>query len=337
LNDTPTGQTSAQNRPQPAFIHAFGVKDTVGVRLSWEDVQAPGFADPYDYVWVHMNATATETAQWLAAVRDMPASAASALLAGETRPRMIRFDRGIAVNLRGVNVNPGEEPEDLVSLRIWCDAKTVITTRRRFVKSIRDARADVEKPGGPASSGALVALLASKMTLGVEPQVMEISDMVDELEDLLVTGSEDGLRAKLSAARHDAVMLRRFIAPQRDALNRLAVEETDLFDAKAKTELREVADIVTRMLEEIDASRERAMVLHDQLTDMRSEQMNRNMLILSTVAAIFLPLGFLTGLLGINVGGIPGADSQFAFWIVVAISCATAAGLIGFFHSRGWL
>jgi len=34
------------------------------------------------------------------------------------------------------------------------------------------------------------------------------------------------------------------------------------------------------------------------------------------VAAIFLPLGLLTGLLGINVGGIPGAETGSAFWIV---------------------
>ncbi len=39
------------------------------------------------------------------------------------------------------------------------------------------------------------------------------------------------------------------------------------------------------------------------------------MYVLSVIAAIFLPLGFLTGLLGINVGGIPGADNPEAFWL----------------------
>ncbi|MCA8889408.1 MAG: zinc transporter ZntB, partial [Parvularculaceae bacterium] len=315
----------------------FGVKDTVGTRLTWEQLQAPDFVTGFDFVWIHLNATAEDTGPFLRRLPDMPPQAISALLAGESRPRMIRFEHGLAVNLRGVNVNPEEEREDLVSLRIWCDARRVITTRRRFVRSIRDTRMVVEAPGGPATSGELVALIASNMTLGVEPQVMEISDLVDGLEDDIVTSSELSLRAKLSAARHDAVVLRRFIAPQRDALSRLANEEIDLFDHKAKTELREVADVVTRMLEEIDATRERAMVLHDQIMDLRSEEMNRNMLILSTAAAIFLPLGFITGLLGINVAGIPGADFHLAFWFVVAFCALIAVGLVAYFRSKDWL
>ena len=43
------------------------------------------------------------------------------------------------------------------------------------------------------------------------------------------------------------------------------------------------------------------------------------MLILAVVAAVFLPLGLLTGLLGINVGGIPGAQTDWAFWAVCGL------------------
>jgi zinc transporter len=39
--------------------------------------------------------------------------------------------------------------------------------------------------------------------------------------------------------------------------------------------------------------------------------------VLSLVAGLFLPLGFLTGLLGINVGGIPLADNPLGFLEVV--------------------
>ncbi len=91
------------------------------------------------------------------------------------------------------------------------------------------------------------------------------------------------------------------------------------------------------MTEEIDAARERAMILHEQVMDQRSEDMNRNMLILATATAVFLPLHFLVGLLGINVAGIPGADNPLAFWVVLGVSLTIGAGLLGFFKSRGWL
>lgn len=65
--------------------------------------------------------------------------------------------------------------------------------------------------------------------------------------------------------------------------------------------------------EDLDAARERAAVTLEELSDRLSEQMN----MLSVVAAILLPLGFLTGLLGINIGGFPLSASAWGFVYVV--------------------
>lgn len=43
------------------------------------------------------------------------------------------------------------------------------------------------------------------------------------------------------------------------------------------------------------------------------------MFVLSIVDGIFLPLGLLTGLLGVNVGGIPGTENPSAFLVVCVI------------------
>ena len=58
---------------------------------------------------------------------------------------------------------------------------------------------------------------------------------------------------------------------------------------------------------------------------------------LTVVAGIFLPLGFLTGLLGINVGGMPGVDDPRAFWEVVFLCAAVLAGLLILFRRLRWL
>lgn len=50
-------------------------------------------------------------------------------------------------------------------------------------------------------------------------------------------------------------------------------------------------------------------VMQEELTEKLSEQMNKTMYILTVLAGIFLPITFVTGLLGINVGGIPGTDN----------------------------
>ena len=69
--------------------------------------------------------------------------------------------------------------------------------------------------------------------------------------------------------------------------------------------------------------------------DRRAETMNRQMLILSVVAAIFLPLGLITGLLGINVGGIPGADNPWAFAIVCVLLVVLGALQFWWFKRNG--
>lgn len=65
--------------------------------------------------------------------------------------------------------------------------------------------------------------------------------------------------------------------------------------------------------------------------------MNNRMFVLSIVAAVFLPLGFLTGLLGINVGGIPGADYEAAFYIFTVILVGIVAIQLWFFRKRHWI
>ena len=321
----------------PAFLHGHGVKDRVGTPLSWEDIQEPNFTSAYDFVWLHFDVNMAETATWIESCSDIPIEAQRGLLADETRPQMLPFDQGIFVNLRSVNLNQGAEAEDMVSIRIWGSEKLVVTTRRRIMKSIQDVRLSVRNKGGPGNTGELIALLAKRLTLRVEPYILNIADKVDDLEDEILTGDASGCRPRLAGVRHDAVRLRRFMSPQRDALNRLAYHEGALFDDRSQIDLREIADDVTRMTEELDAARERAMVLQDQLTDQRAEEMNRNMMILSVVAAVFLPLGFLTGLFGINVGGMPGVDNPDAFWMVVASCTFISVLLLALFKAMKWI
>ena len=75
----------------------------------------------------------------------------------------------------------------------------------------------------------------------------------------------------------------------------------------------------------------------NELTNELSEKLNKNLYVLSLIAALFLPLGFITGLLGINVGGMPGVDDDMAFWIVCAISAAVLGAEYYLFRILRWL
>ncbi|HBF99444.1 MAG TPA: zinc transporter ZntB, partial [Alphaproteobacteria bacterium] len=93
----------------------------------------------------------------------------------------------------------------------------------------------------------------------------------------------------------------------------------------------------TRFVEDLDAVRERSQIIQDELTTALSDKLNRNLYLLSIVAAIFLPLGFLTGLLGINVGGIPGTESPYAFGIFSAILVLIVGLQVVIFRKLHWI
>ena len=165
----------------------------------------------------------------------------------------------------------------------------------------------------------------------------DLEDAVADVEDQVLTSESHQLRTELAAMRRQAISLRRYLAPQREALSRLLTEKIAWLDESDRIRLREVYDQLTRHIEDLDEARDRAAVTQEQLINSLSEQMNNKMYILSIVAAIFLPLGFLTGLLGINVGGIPGADSKLGFTVFVLLLLGVVAFQIWLFKKKKWL
>ncbi len=300
-----------------------------GEPLNWSGVD--GWTRDQGNIWIHLDCTFENTDAWLREHSGLDTFIIDGLIASESRPRCDWYDDGILLILRGVNLNPGAEPEDMVSIRIWIDEHRVISTRFRPLMAVEDIRQQLTTGKGPVSTGHLVARLAANMTERMGPVIDNLSDEMAQLEDQLIGTDGEGkvnlrdVRFTLIDFRHVAISLRRYINPQREALNRLSQLEEPWLDERVKGRLRETIDRVTRITEELDEVRERSAVIQDELQSRLSQRMERTMYVLTVVATIMLPLGFLTGLLGINVGGMPGAESKWAFWAVCGALAAVAA------------
>ena len=189
----------------------------------------------------------------------------------------------------------------------------------------------------PLDSGELVARLALRLADRAEPVVADLNETIDDLEEAFEDTGEPPSRSELADVRRVSIMLRRYMYPQKDALSTFAIEDMAWISEHARERLREATERVTRLAEALDAIRDRAEVVHDQIMDQRAEATNRQMLILSVVTAIFLPLSLLTGLLGINVGGIPGSTDGNAFWIVCGLMVVLAGLQFWVFRKIGML
>ncbi len=267
---------------------------------------------------------------------DIPDVAANALVATETRPRCDRIDGGAIVNLRGLAEVTPTDSDRLVSIRFWVRAGKVNSVTRRPLAATGDVFAQAEA-GTILDPGDLVAAFARAISVQLDPEVAQLGDTLDDCETGLEPNRVYHLRRTITQIRSEAISYRRFVSPDRDALLTLAGLDVEWLAEEDRIHIREAADRFARMTEELESVRERAALLHEQITDLRGEQMEVKALLLSIVALIFLPLTFLTGLLGMNVAGIPYAEEPWAFGGVVAFCAVVAVLLSAYFYFVHWL
>jgi zinc transporter len=288
------------------------------------------------FIWVHIDAGTDEELHLLRGA-DIPDVAANALVATETRPRCDRIEEGAIVNLRGPAAEETDNSDRLVSIRMWVRRGKVNSVTRRPLAATTTVAAQMER-GTILDPGDLVAAFARASSKELDPEVAQLGDTLDDYEsELDDSRALYRLRSSIAKIRSDSIAYRRFVAPNRDALVTLSDLDFVWLAEEDRLHIREAADRFARMTEELEAVRERAALLHEQLTDLRGEQMETRALLISIVAFIFLPLTFITGLLGMNVKGIPYENEPWAFWGVVVICILIGVLVLGWFMWRHWL
>lgn len=307
-----------------------------GKAVDWDVVRKwqPG-GEP---IWVHLDRSAPETVRWLAEDSGLEPAVAKALLEQETRPRIFKSGRSLVAILRGVNLNAGADPDDMVALRIYVSKDRLITVRQRPLMTPRDMLKELLENGdGATSTPELFVRLAERLTERMNSVVINLDEVLDEIEQQLDSKPGQELRGRLSDVRQTAVSLRRYIGPQREALSEIQIERPDWLGAPLSVLLRETSNKLQRYVEDLDAARDRAIVIRDEITNRQADAMNQRMYALSVIAGIFLPLSFLTGLLGINVGGMPGVENGWAFWLTCLVLVILVAIEIYIFRRLKWI
>ncbi len=290
-----------------------------------------------DLAWVHLDSTEPSSRIWAETeLNFLDSLTLDALFAEETRPRILEFEQGALLILRGVNLNANAEPEDMVSIRLWIDETRIVSVRRRRLRAVSDLRERLHAGLGPKNAGEFLALLTSRLFERMEPAFSDLDERLDDAEECVMEEADAKYRAQITAIRKQAIVFRRYIAPQRDVLTALRVSDLSWLSELHKRRLQESLDRVIRYIEDIDTIRERAQIVKDELSNALTDKMNKNLYMLSVIAAVFLPLGFLTGLLGINVGGVPGVDNASAFWIFSALLSVVVAVQIALFKRWKW-
>lgn len=289
--------------------------DGQGGAATLSDSDLPKTLPDHGSRWVHLDGLGDDGREWLSSLDDVPETVVEALFAEETRPRTVRMGEGLLLTLRGVNLNPESNPSDMVSLRLWVTPHFIVSSRRRKLLSVQDVVRDLSNNEGPINTADIVSTLTETLTGRMATVISSLEDELADLEESIGEQIEVGQRDSLVKRRLEIIRLRRFLVPQKEAINKLSQESHTWMTTEQISQVQEAANDITRYVEGLESLRERCLLMQEEFANLQAEKMNARMYVLSILSGIFMPLGFLTGLFGINIGGMPGTGSDAAFWL----------------------
>ncbi len=332
---------SAENQfrpfdPEGGLILATALPGSAGAfegeRLSWEALGVPADGS----LRVHLDRTKERAQHWVRERSGLDPFAVEALLAEETRPRVESIGDGLLVILRGINMSEGVEADELIAIRMWIEPGRVITLRQFRFQTIADLRQRAQSGDAP---GGFLAAVTSGLSARIVPTLNNLREMLDRIEDDMVASEQDddSWRGLLGTIRRQAITYRRYLMPQHEALATLANGRSRLLDERDHAEIRAALEQTARECESLEELRDRAAVTQEELRARHEARVGRTVYLLTLVATVALPLGLLTGLLGVNVGGVPLESTPLGFWIVCATMLVIVALQVWWFKRKRWM
>ena len=286
--------------------------------------------------WCHLSTTDEEAQAWLRDQAQLEEYVVDALTADETRPRCEKYEHGALINLRGRSHEELTTSDPLASVRIWGMKGRVFSVTRKPLIAVSAVEKEVEG-GAILDPGDLIAAFAAAITSDLDPVVADLGDQLDLCEEDLDADRVFELRRTVTRVRVTAIGYRRFLNPQRAAIEALAALPGDWLAEDDRRHLTTAGDRAARMAEELESIRERSALLHETLTDLRAEQIDSRSLIIAIAAMVFLPLTFISGVYGMNVKGLPFAEEPWAFAAIMGLCVVITVGIIGYFLRHHWI
>jgi magnesium transporter len=203
---------------------------------------------------------------------------------------------------------------------------------------IRTGKGSIRKQGADY----LAYSLLDSIIDGFFPVLEEYGEQIEALEDEVVANPSRQTLEKIHTIKRELLGLRRAIWPQRDAINALIRDGSDLISPDVHIYLRDCYDHAIQVLDMVETYRELAASLMDVYLSSVSNKMNEIMKLLTVISSIFIPLTFIAGIYGMNFNtekspfNMPELNWYWGYPLVMVLMVAISLGMVFLFWQRGW-
>jgi len=244
------------------------------------------------------------------------------------------LDSAIVLSLARNDDAAGDPPP---GLNVVLEARRVTTVCFGTEAIIGEAFEREVARGSTMSASRVLASIVAALIKRLQPELSGLADRIDLLEDAAMRDNDERIDDKVVLAGQQILALRRYLAPLSYEVAYLALNPDELPGGGEPRYLRRAAEALARIVGALEGGHHRVQLMLNQLGNRDTSRLEKSMHKLTLVATVFLPLSFITGLLGINVAGVPGTHDPFAFWVVVAVLLAVAVGAIVLIRWKKWM
>jgi zinc transporter len=235
------------------------------------------------------------------------------------------FPGGFVAVLGDLHHDFDADPEGFGSLRVYVDAHVMISGRVHPLRSVDRLRRELQRSVAPESPIELFEQLIEQLAETVAGVSAKLSDTVEDAEDEILAGRVQERGGELGRVRRLLARLRRQVNANRSALLPLATRLQGLVNMEQRQRLREAVEHLDAVGQDLELVTERARLLQEEIAGRLGEATNRNLYVLSIVTTALLPITLITGVFGMNVGGLPFEHTGHGFWLVLGVMAATLA------------
>jgi magnesium transporter len=308
--------------------------------------EPPAVADAFDVTWLHVQGRPSE--QLLTRLGEkyqLHSLALEDIHNGGQRPKLDEFHSQIFATLslprfEGGRVDVYQASFFLATNYVLSFCEGPIDPFEPLLRRLQEGAGRIRNRGPDYLLYALVDTVVDQGFPVLEAFGFELEDLE---EKVLERPTPDTL-SHIHTVRRELILLRRMLWPQREVVNALVRDDTDLIRDETRVFLRDCYDHTIQVMDLMETYRDMSASMLDIYLSSASNRMNEIMRVLTVIATIFMPLTFVVGLYGMNFGinaespwAMPELHWYYGYPLVWLLMIVIAAGMLTYFWRRRWL
>lgn len=323
-------------------VLAYSPDEIVEERIERID-QISGFLKKYPVTWINVDGLGdAATLKALGKLFDLHPLALEDVVHVHQRAKVEPFEKHLFLVAR--MVRPTEQ-RDTEQLSLFLGSNYVLTFQEQEGDCLDPVRERIRKSSGrvrKVGADYLAYALLDAVVDSYFPIVERFADDLETLDDEIEVRHGPPVISQIRDVRNDLLLLRRTIRPHRDAINQLVRDEHPLVRDETRVFLRDCYDHTVQLIELLEVYREMCSDLRDYYQSIMGNRMNEIMKVLTIIATIFIPLGFVAGVYGMNFdpelpGNMPELKCPYGYVFALCLMLLSAGGMLLYFWRKGWI